>query len=65
VTLTLTAPTAGSKSITRTAPLDPDGNWQVEGELAQPDDWVVGVRAALGPAGRLTISAPIVIESNR
>ncbi len=64
VTVTLTAPTAGSKPVTRTAVPDPDGSWQVEGiELSQPGNWTVVVSAALGPSRRLVLDAPIVIEA--
>ncbi len=66
VTLTLTAPAAGSKPITRSAALGSDGAWQVEGiELSQPGDWLVEVGAVLGPASRLSLAAPIVIEPKR
>ena len=66
VTLTLTAPTAGSKPITRSASLGADGAWQVAGiEFSQPGDWMVEVDAVLGPADRLSIAAPILIEPKR
>jgi putative copper resistance protein D len=63
VTLTLTAPSPGSKPITRVASQDPDGGWQVDGiELSQPGNWTVAVGAVLGPTSRLMLAAPIVIE---
>jgi hypothetical protein len=64
VTLTLTAPTAGSKPTTRVASQDSDGAWQVNGiELAQPGNWTVVVDAVLGPNKHLLLDAPIVIEA--
>lgn len=66
VTLTLTAPAAGSRPMTRPALLGTDGAWQVEAiELSQPGDWMVEVDAVLGPASRLSLGAPIVIEPAR
>lgn len=63
LTLTLTAPTAGSKPTTRVASQSPDGSWQVDGiELSQPGNWTVTVTAVLGPTKRLVLDAPIVIE---
>jgi len=66
VTLTLTAPAAGSRPMTRAALLATDGAWQVEAiELSQGGDWMVEVDAVLGPANRLSLAAPIVIEAGR
>jgi putative copper resistance protein D len=63
VAVTLTAPIQGSKPTTRVAVQGSDGAWEVDGiELSQPGNWTVSVNAALGPAGRLTLAAPIVIE---
>lgn len=62
VTLTLTAPTPGSKPITRTAFQDSDGEWHVDGiELSQPGNWTVTVDAILTSNRRLELAAPIVI----
>src|SRR5262249_499906 len=48
LTLTLTPPAAGSKSMTRAAAPDQDGGWEIDGiELAQPGNWTVGVDAGL------------------
>lgn len=63
VTLTLTAPSTGSKPTTRIAAQNSDGAWQVDRiELSQPGDWTVIVDARLGPAKRLVLDAPIAIE---
>jgi hypothetical protein len=63
VTLTLTAPAAGSKPISRVARQTPDESWRVDGiELSQPGNWTVVISAVLGPAKRLVLDAPIVIE---
>lgn len=63
VTLTLTAPTPGSKPITRVALQGADGLWHVEGiELPQPGNWMVGVTVVFNPTSRLSIAAPIVID---
>lgn len=64
VTLSLTPPVPGSKPITRSAALNPDGLWQVDGiELAQPGNWTVTVSAVLGPGQPLMLAAPIVIDA--
>jgi len=64
VTFALTAPTAGSKPITRVATQDSDGAWQVDDiALPQPGNWIATVDAALGPSNHLVLDAPIVIES--
>jgi copper resistance protein D len=63
VTFTLTGPAAGSKPTTRVASQRADGSWRVDGiELSQPGNWTVVVTAVLGPAKRLVLDAPIVIE---
>ncbi len=63
VTFALTAPTAGSKPITRVATQDSDGAWQVDDiALSQPGNWKATVDAALGPTTHLVLDAPIVIE---
>jgi copper resistance protein D len=64
VTLTLTAPTPGSKPTTRDATKDSDGVWHVDGiELTEPGNWTVSVGAVLGPDKRLELTAPIVIDA--
>jgi copper resistance protein D len=64
VTLTLTAPTSGSKPITRRALLDPDGEWDVDGVgLAEPGNWTVAIDAVLASDARLKLAAPIVIDA--
>jgi copper resistance protein D len=66
VTVTLTAPAAGSKPITRVASQDADGAWQVDGiELSRPGNWTVAVGVALGPDSRFMLDAPIVIEQKQ
>jgi putative copper resistance protein D len=62
LTLTLTPPTAGSKSLMSAAAEDQDGRWQVDGiELAQPGSWTVAVDAGLDAKRHLTLEAPIAI----
>jgi putative copper resistance protein D len=64
VTLTLTAPTPGSKPTTRGAAKDPDGVWHVDGiQLPQSGNWMVSVDAVLGPNNRLDLTAPMVIDA--
>jgi nitrogen fixation protein FixH len=64
VTLTLTAPTPGSKATTYHATQDDDGNWQVANvKLAQPGNWEVAVDALLGAKTRLQLAAGIVIDA--
>ncbi len=64
VTLTLTAPTPGSKPKTRVALQDSDGEWQLDGiELSQPGNWVVTIDAVLNSGKRLRLAAPIVIDA--
>jgi copper resistance protein D len=66
VTLTLTAPTAATKPITRTALQSPDGQWYVDGvALAEPGNWIVTVDVMLGPDNRLQLVAPIVIDPKK
>lgn len=65
VTLTLTAPTFGSKATTYAATRDQDGNWQIQGiDLAEPGNWYVAVDAVLGFNTRFQLAAQIVIEAN-
>jgi copper resistance protein D len=64
VTLTLTAPTPGSKPTARAAILGPDGLWQVDGlQLTEPGNWTVEVDATLDANTRLKLAAPIVIDA--
>ncbi len=64
VTLTLTAPTPGSKPTTRAASKDPDGVWHVDGiQLPESGIWMVSVGAVLGPNNRLNLTAPIVVDA--
>ncbi|MGC1778605.1 MAG: CopD family protein, partial [Xanthobacteraceae bacterium] len=64
VTLTLTAPTPGSKAVTRAAVQDTDGAWIVDGiALTEPGNWMVAVRATLPSGTRLDLEAPIVVDA--
>lgn len=64
VTLTLTAPTPGRKPATRTALLNSDGAWIVDGvALTEPGNWMVAVRAILPSGARLDLEAPIVVDA--
>jgi putative copper resistance protein D len=64
VTLTLTAPTPGSKPTTRGATKDPDGVWHVDGiALPESGNWMVSVGAVLAPNNRLDLTAPMVIDA--
>ena len=64
VTLTLTAPTPGSKPASRPANKDADGAWHVEGiQLSESGNWTVTVDAVVGPSKRLDLTAPIVIDA--
>ena len=64
VTLTLTAPTPGSKPVTRTALQNSDGAWIVDGiALTEPGNWMVAVRAVLPSGTRLDLEAPIVVDA--
>jgi copper resistance protein D len=66
VTLTLTAPTAATKPITRTALQNVDGRWSVDGvALTEPGNWIVTVNALLGPDNQLQLVAPIVIDPKK
>ncbi len=63
LTLTLTAPTPGSKPITRSAIVDADGTWRIEGiALTTPGNWTVAVDALLPSGKHLKLAAPIVID---
>jgi hypothetical protein len=64
LTLTLTAPTAGSKPVTLSAVQQPDAAWIVDGiRLPQAGNWNVEVDAILGTGKRLELDAPIVIDA--
>jgi putative copper resistance protein D len=64
VTLTLTAPTPGSKPAAHTASKDADGVWHVDGlQLPESGNWTVSIGAAIGPDKRLDLTAPIVIDA--
>lgn len=64
VTLTLTAPTAGSKPVTRAATEDSTGAWIVDGiDLPQAGNWTATVEAVLGPDKRLDLTAPIAVDA--
>jgi putative copper resistance protein D len=63
MTLTLTAPTPGSKTISRPAVQDADGAWHVDGvQLSVSGNWTVNVTATLTSNKRLELTAPIVID---
>lgn len=62
-TLTLTAPTPGTKPMTRSAAQDADGLWHVDGvQLSVSGNWTVNVAAKLTSNKRLALTAPIVID---
>jgi putative copper resistance protein D len=64
VTLTLTAPTQGSKPISRAASKDADGVWHVDGiQFPESGNWMVSVGAVLDPNNRLNLTAPVVIDA--
>jgi putative copper resistance protein D len=64
LTLTLTAPGAGSKPATLGAVQQPDAAWIVDGiPLPQAGNWNVEVDAILGTGKRLELRAPIVIDA--
>jgi hypothetical protein len=64
LTLTLIAPTLGSKPTARAASQDADGLWHVDGiELSEPGNWTVMVDAVLTSGGRLQLAAPIVVHA--
>ena len=66
VTLTLAAPSAATKAITRTALQGTDGLWHVDGvPLTEPGNWIVTVDVLLGPDNRLQLVAPIVIDPKK
>jgi copper resistance protein D len=66
VTLTLAAPNAAAKPITRTALQSTDGRWHVDGvTLTEPGNWIVTVDVLLGPDNRLQLVAPIVIDPRK
>lgn len=63
VSLTLTAPTPGSKPMTRMAAQDADGAWHVDAvQLPVSGNWTVNVTAMLTSNKRLELTAPIVID---
>jgi putative copper resistance protein D len=63
VTVTLTAPSRGGKSMTRMAAQDADGVWHVDGvQLPVPGNWTVSATAILTSNKRLALTAPIVID---
>lgn len=63
VTLTLTAPTSGSKARTYVAERD-DDNWQIGGiVLTAPGNWSIEVNALLSSGKRLQLAAEIMIEA--
>jgi hypothetical protein len=63
VSLTLTAPTPGSKPMTRMAAQDADGAWHVDAvQLPVSGNWTVTVTAMLTSNKRLELTAPIVID---
>ena len=64
LTLTLTAPAAGSKPMTWSAVQQQDSAWIVDGiQLPEAGDWTVEVDAVLGAGKRLELDAPIVIDA--
>jgi copper resistance protein D len=64
LTLTLTAPTAGSKAKTYTATPGDDGSFQVDGvDLTEPGNWAVAVDALLRSNAHLKLAAEIVIDA--
>jgi hypothetical protein len=64
LTLTLTAPAAGSKPVTLGAVQEPDAAWIVDGiQLPEAGNWNVEVDAILGTGKRLELKAPIVIDA--
>lgn len=64
VTLTLTAPSSGSKARTYGAVRDDDDNWQIDSvALTEPGDWSIEINALLRSGQRLALQAEIVIEA--
>jgi putative copper resistance protein D len=64
LTLTLTAPAAGSAPMTWSAVQQPDAAWIVDGiPLPQAGNWNVEVDAVLGTGKRLELKAPIVVDA--
>ena len=64
VTLTLTAPSPGSKPVTRPALRNADGAWIVDGvALTEPGNWTVAVGGVLASGARLDLEAPIVVDA--
>jgi putative copper resistance protein D len=64
LTLTLTAPTPGSKPTSRAASKDADGVWHVDGlQFPESGNWTVSIVTVLGPDKRLDLTAPIVIDA--
>jgi putative copper resistance protein D len=62
LTLTLTAPAPGSKPTTRSAIVDADGTWRVDGiALTAPGNWTVAIDALLPSGKHLKLAAPIEI----
>jgi putative copper resistance protein D len=63
VTLTLTAPTPGSKPMTRTAAQDASGLWHIDRvQVPVAGNWTARVAAMLTSNKRLELTAPIVID---
>jgi hypothetical protein len=64
LTLTLTAPAAGSQPVTQTAVQQADAAWIVDGlELPEAGNWTVEVDANLATGKQLKLRAPIVIDT--
>jgi copper resistance protein D len=64
LTLTLNAPTPGSKPTSRAATKDSDGVWHVDGiQLSESGNWTVSIDAIIGPDKHLDLTAPIVIDA--
>jgi hypothetical protein len=63
VRVTLTAPTPGSRPMTRTAVQDADKLWHVDNvELPVAGNWTVDIIATLTSNKQLELTAPIVID---
>ena len=64
--MTLTAPAAGSESVTYPSTLDSDGAWQIgRFAVSQPGNWTVRIDAVLAPHDHLVFNAPIAIEQEQ